>query len=224
MVAIAVLICLATLVFLFRLNRRKPQTRTDQFLIAFLGMLSVYEGIRLLKDAGAITIGVSSMFDDAIELLGASACLVAAVLLRFSRANHLEIESAMRLVRAAPPRTPRPDVPITQKDTSTLETLAWAVPKLSDGAFKLLAVLCMRSDLSSSGRVPVGVIDIQLKLGKSKEDLDRYLKELQDAGAVSLERYGSTINIEITGPAARSEPASVDPISHSSKLATEART
>lgn len=202
--ALAVLMCMATIIALFRLNRqRRSKTRSDQFLIGFLGLLAIYEALKLLKDTGVFVLTTSSMLDDAIELMVASSCLVAAFLLRLSRINHLEQESAMRLARAAPPRSSKPDV--AAKDTTTLETLSWAVPRVSDGAFKLLAVLCIRSEIAC-GRVPVGVVDAQLKLGKNKEDLDRYLKELEEAGAVTSHRHDGTVDIEIVTAARRSGP------------------
>src|SRR5258706_539594 len=109
LVGIAILVCLGTILTLFKLNRHRPRNRSDQFLIAFLGLLTVYESLKLLKDAGVVALATSNALDDAIELLVAGSCLVAAMLLRMSRINHLELESAMRLARAAPPRLPRPD-------------------------------------------------------------------------------------------------------------------
>jgi len=222
MIALALLICLGTIIALFRLNRRRPHNRSDQFLIGFLGLLAIYEGLKLLKDSGIVALGVNSMFDDAIELIVASTCLIAAVMLRMSRINHLEVESAIRLARAAPPRLARPDASVAQKETSILETLAWAVPRLSDGAYKLFVVLCLSWE-PGSGRIPVAIADVQLRLGKSKEELDRCLKELQDSGVVALRRYGTTMDVEITGPAPRPPAPAPEQIAATAKLATEVR-
>ena len=52
LVGIAILVCLGTILTLFKLNRHRPRNRSDQFLIAFLGLLTVYESLKLLKDAG----------------------------------------------------------------------------------------------------------------------------------------------------------------------------
>ena len=205
--ALAILVCLGTIVTLFRFNRKSPKSRSDRFLVAFLGLLAAYEGLKLLREAGVVALSMNSVFSDAIELLVATSCLVASIMLRVSRVNHLEVESAIRLAHAAPPRLTRPDVALGSKDSATLETLVWAIPRLSDSAFKLFTVLCLRSE-AASGRIPVGVVDVQLKLGKSKEDLDRYLKELEDAGAVALHKYGTTMDIEIIAQQAKSTPAS----------------
>ncbi len=220
LLALAILVCMGTIIALFRLNRQKPQSKSDQFLIGFLGLLTIYEGIKILKDTGVVTLAMNSMFEDALELLVAGACLVAAILLRISRVNHLDVESAMRLARAAPPRSQRPDA--TPKEISTLETLGWAAPRLSDGAFKLLAVLCLRSE-AASGRVPVGIVDVQLKLSKTREELDTYLKELQEAGAVVLRRNGATMDIEITQAPPRTPSPSTEPVMSPAALATQPR-
>jgi hypothetical protein len=223
LVAIAVLVCLGTIIALFKLNRTRPQNRSDQFLIGFLGLLTIYEGIKLLKDSGVVQLTVNSVLNDAIELMVATVCLIAAVLLRISRVNHLEVESAMRLARAAPPRVAKPELSVGPKDVSTLEMLAWAVPRLSDGAFKLLTVLALRSE-AASGRVPVGVTDVQLKLNKSKEELDVLLKELEAAGAVALTRHGTTLDIEIITPAKRAVAPEVHAPAPAPALVTPSRT
>jgi hypothetical protein len=221
LLALAVLACMGTILALFKLNRRKPLSRSDRFLVAFLGLLTIYEGIKILKDAGVVQLSVNNMLNDAIELLVAMACLSAAILLQMSRVNHLDVESAMRLARAAPPRSAHPDAPMPPKDVSTIDTLMWAIPRLSDGAFKLLAVLCLRSE-GSSGRVPVGVTDVQLKLNRSKDELDTLLKELQESGAVALHRKGATLDVEIVMPSRR--PSLQEPHMRTPALATESRT
>ncbi|MBZ5602569.1 MAG: hypothetical protein LAO79_09705 [Acidobacteriia bacterium] len=222
LIALAILVCMGTIIALFRLNRQKPQSKNDQFLIGFLGLLTIYEALKILKDSGVVTLAVNSMFEDALELLVAAACLVAAILLRVSRVNHLDVESAVRLARAAPPRLARAEGAVPPKESSTLETLGWAAPRLSDGAFKLLAVLCLRSEVAT-GRVPVGVVDVQLKLGKTRDELDHNLKELQEAGAVVLRRRGTVMDIEIvqTQRQAPVAPESIAP--RPSSLVTEAR-
>ncbi|HVN27372.1 MAG TPA: hypothetical protein VMT64_02740, partial [Candidatus Binataceae bacterium] len=220
LVALALLVCMGTIIALFKLNRRKPQSRSDQFLIAFLSALTIYEAIKILREAGVLQVSVNSFLNDAIELLVAGSCLVAAILLQISRQDHLQIESAMRLARAAPPRVARPDLAIAARDIATFEMLAWGLPRLSDGAFKLLAILCLRSD-AASGRVPVGVTDVQLKLGKSKEELDTYLKELQETGAVNVTRNGPILDIEIATQSKRSQP--LEPAVRPAALVTESR-
>jgi hypothetical protein len=130
--------------------------------------------------------------DDAIDLSVAGFYLLATVMLRFSTVNHLDAESAMRLVRAAPPRSQLRN-PEMERD---LARLNWALPRVSDGAFKLYAYLCLRQD-QSSGRPGLSSSDVRVQLGKSKEELDRYLSELEEAGAVAVTREGPNIGITI---------------------------
>ena len=222
LVAFAVLMCMATMIALFKLNRRKPQSKVDQFLIGFLGVLTIYEALRLIKNSSGLSLAMNTAIDDAIELLVAAACLTAAILLRFSRKNHLDIESAIRLARAAPPRSTHLDVPIGAKEPATLEALNWALPRVSDGAFRLLALLCLRTE-ARNGRVPLGATDVQIKLGRSREDMEKHLKELQDAGAIDVKRSGDTINLEITGPFQRAA-SPPEPLVSDERLISEAQT
>src|SRR5579862_4736490 len=110
LIAVAIIVCLGTIIALFKLNRRRSNSRSDQFLIAFLGLMSIYEGLKLLRNAGVVALTMNSVFEDAIELLVAIAFLCAASLLRVSRDDYLEVESAVRLARAAPPRLPHPEL------------------------------------------------------------------------------------------------------------------
>jgi len=208
MAALALLICMGAIIALFRLNRRRPQQKGDRFLIAFLGLLTIYEALKLLKNSGFVSITMNSTLDDALELLVAATCLVSAIMLGMSRINYLDIESAVRLARAAPPRSAHPER-LSARELSTLDTLTWSIPRLSDGAFKLLAVLCLRPE-ASNGRVPVGVTDIQLKLGKSKEELERYLVELQATGTITMQRHGETLDIEIVTQISRAPGGAAD--------------
>ena len=135
-------------------------------------------------------LAVNAKLDDAIDLSVAGFYLLATVILRFATVNHLDAESAMRLVRAAPPRSQLRN-PEVERD---LERLSWALPRVSDGAFKLYAYLCLRQDQSKSS---ISSADVRLKLGKSKLELDGYLSELEEAGAVSIMREGPNVGINI---------------------------
>ena len=95
--ALSILICLATILSLFTLERRRPHQPADRFLIGFLGLLSVYQGLRILQSAGFVALSSNPQLDDAIELLVTVFYLLAALLLRFSSGSRLEAESALRL-------------------------------------------------------------------------------------------------------------------------------
>lgn len=192
LLAIAILVCLGALVMLFRLYRRQPRTASDRFLIAFVGLLSAYEGLGVLKEAGVVAMPASTVLSDAIELLVATSCLAATVMLRISKTNELDIESAIRLARAAPPRTTRGDLPLP-KD-AMLDALSWALPRVSDSAFKMLAVLCLRADGAAGSD---HLADVRLRTGKTVEEVDRCLRELEDAGAVLVHRAGAATMVEV---------------------------
>ena len=203
---LSILVCLATIFACVVLERRRPHHRSDRFLIGMLGLLSIYQAMRILQGAGLVSMG--SHMDDALELLIAAFYLLAALMLRWSSMKHLEVESAIRLARAAPPRSSRQLEPV--RDFS-LDTISWAIPRVSDGAFKLYAFLCLHAGYSN-GHVPVGVHDIRLQLGKTKEELDGYLEELQKAGAVCVNRDDNSLNIELVAQNRRSSAPIVDEI------------
>ena len=193
--ALSILICLATIVACVYLRRRHARETSDRFLIVFLGLVSVYQGLRSLQSAGVVKVSVTSSLEDAIELLATMCCLVAALLLKLSTDRHLNAESALRLAKAAPPRSSRG----TAKDLAALESLAWALPRLSDGAFKLYAYLCLRAD-GVTGRVPLDSHDLLLNLGRSEDDASPYFRELQIAGACVMHRENSISEVEISMP------------------------
>jgi hypothetical protein len=190
--ALSILLCLATILSCVALERKRPRRRSDRFLIACLGMLSIYQAIRILRTAGIVTLSVNSKLDDAIDLSIAGFYLVATVMLRFAGNHHMDAESAMRLVRAAPPRAPMRD-PEMERD---VDRLTWALPRVSDGAFKLYTYLCLRQD-PSNRNAAICSTDIRVHLGKTREDLDQFLGELQQAGAVTVTRDGASVGIHI---------------------------
>jgi hypothetical protein len=196
--ACSIIICLATIFACFRLERTRPQQKSDRFLIAFLGLLAIYQAMRILETAGVLSMSVNSKLDDAIELMVAMFYLIAALLLRFSSVNRLDAESAFRLVRAAPPRQ-SPDG--TAKDLQVpktslaLDGLAWALPRLTDGAFKLYAYLYVSAD--AAGRAIVIDRDLQLRMKRSPNELEGYCTELEQAGAATIHRDGGRLEVKI---------------------------
>jgi hypothetical protein len=214
--AFSILLCLTTILSCVLLERRRPRQGSDRFLIACLGLLSIYQAIRILHAAGIVTLSVNSKLDDAIDLSIAGFYLVATVMLRFASNNQLEAESAMRLVRAAPPRSPMRS-PEVERD---LDRLTWALPRVSDGAFKLYAYLCLRQD-PSSRHPAVSSVDVRTQLGKTKDELDQYLTELEETGAVIVTRDGPNVGIQIVaqprqpGVQTASEPVTVNPVPQS---------
>jgi hypothetical protein len=200
---LSILICLATIVSCLYLRRKRPHETSDRFLIVFLGFVSVYQGLRVLKGAGVVKVSLNAALDDGIELLVTMACLAAALLLKLSTDHRLNAESALRLAQAAPPRRSQAPEHAALKDNKrrehALESIGWALPRLSDGAFKLFAYLCLRVD-GVTGRVPVDQHDLLLNLGRTEDDASPYFRELQIAGACVLHRENGMSEVEISMP------------------------
>jgi hypothetical protein len=196
--ALSIIICLATIFACFRLERKRPEQKSDRFLIAFLGLLAIYQAMHILESVGFLAMSLNAHLDDAIELLVALFYLGAAMLLRFSSINRLDAESAFRLVRAAPPRqsldgTSR-DLPVP-RNSLALDGLAWALPRLTDGAFKLYAYLYVSAD--AAGRAIVLDCDLQLRMKRSQNELEGYCAELERIGAATIHRDGGRLEVTI---------------------------
>lgn len=196
--ALSIVVCLVTIFACFRMERKRPQQKSDRFLIAFLGILAVYQGMRILQSAGVLAISMSTALDDAIELLITMFYLIAAMLLRFSSVNRLDAESAFRLVRAAPPRL-SPDVTSRDipapKNGLALDGLNWALPRLTDGAFKLYAYLYVHAD--AAGRATVQDRDVQLRMKRSLKELEDCYSELERSGAATIKRESGRLEVEL---------------------------
>lgn len=205
--ALSIVVCLITIFSCFRLERRRPTQKSDRFLIGFLGLLAIYQGMRILEGAGVLSFSMSTTLDDAIELLIAMFYLIAAMLMRFSSVNRLEAESAFRLVHAAPPRlgenTSRElTVP---KAPAALDNLAWALPRLSDGGFKLYSYLWMHAD--PAGRAAVQAAELQLQMKRSLHELESYYAEIERTGATVAKRDGGWVEFELGAGNAASHAA-----------------
>jgi hypothetical protein len=207
--ALSVLLCLVTILSCVALERKRPYHRADRFLIGFLGLLAVYQGLRILQGAGIVALGPPARVDGAIDLVMPAIYLLATLVLRLATAQHLDAESAMRLVNAAPPRFGQPPRnPETERD---LARLSWALPRLSDGAFRLYAYLCLHPEQAARSAA-VFSAEIRAQLGKSQAELDRAIAELERAGAVSMPRDEAAGIIVLTPPAGPPiPPASVMP-------------
>lgn len=205
MAALSILLCLATILSCVLLERKRPHLGADRFLIAFLGLLSVYQGMRILQSVGIMNYAVSGRLDDVIDVVVTGIYLVATVMLRYASSDRLQAESAMRLVRAAPPRS-QLRTSETERDLARLD---WGLTRLSDSAFRLYAYLCLRQDQA----VGVSPSDIRLRLGKSKEELDEDLAELEHSGAVFVSREHGRVGITIVAqPAHKPAPVALEPV------------
>lgn len=214
--ALSILVCLTTLLLLVSLERRRPQQTADRFLVGFLGLISIYQALRILQSAGFVSLSPSAKLDDAIELIVTVFYLCAAMLLRLTSANHLDAELAMRLTNAAPPRTSRPEAAIEAQCTvnpspnaplDPIEKLRSLSLAVGDGAFKLYAYLSLHPD-GSRGWIATRVDGLARELGKSSDEINACLRELERAGVVSAARSGPGVTIDWTGRSGSSQPPS----------------
>ena len=209
--AVSILVCLAAIFSCVALNRKRSHRASDRFLIACLGLLSIYQGMRILQGVGLLSVSVSPTVDDAIELLVTAFCLIATLMLRLSADHQLQAESALRLAKAAPPRSSRRDLltdAVESPRKKDVECLAWALPELSDAAFKFYAYLCLRSDYVT-GRVTLTNDEIRVNVGKNAEEAKACFAELQRAGACVVNRKSTMIEVELTAPTRGSSLASL---------------
>ena len=58
--AVSIVLCLATILSCVMLERKRPHQGADRFLIGFLGLLSVYQAIRILHAAGIVKLAVNA--------------------------------------------------------------------------------------------------------------------------------------------------------------------
>ncbi len=204
--ALSILVCLTTLLLLVSLERRRPRQTADRFLVGFLGLISVYQALRILQSAGLVSLSPNAKLDDAIELIVTVFYLCAALLLRLTSENRLDAELAMRLTNAAPPRTSRPEAAIEAQYTeysvpnppvNPIEKLRSLAPTLTDGAFRLYAYLCLHPEYSS-GWVATRLDSLAKELAKSTDEINAALRELERAGAVSATRSGPGVTPGVT--------------------------
>ena len=205
--ALSMLVCLATIYSCISLKRGYVIHIADKFLIAFVGLLAAFQGLRIVQGAGLLTLPLNSTLTDLVDLMVAVLFFQAPMMLRVSCNDRLTAGFELRLAKAAPPKTSLP-LPIKanaeprDRDVSALEAVAWALPKLSDSAFKLYAYLLLRSDPATK-RTSVNAEDLHQQLGRSLDELKSSVAELQKAGACSIRREDDFSEIEMNAQLAK---------------------
>ncbi len=98
LMAIALCLCLLTILWCLRLTGRQ-QNRLDKVLTGLLGMIAIYEALRVLKDSGIVFHGIRHL-DDWSDFLIAGLCMLAAFILRISSRDRISTRACLRLVEA----------------------------------------------------------------------------------------------------------------------------
>ena len=212
--ALSMLVCLATIYSCISLKRGYITHVADRFLIAFVGVLAVYQGLRLVLGVGLVTLHVNSTLSDLVDLMVTVLFFQAPMMLRASCNDRITAGFELRLAKAAPPKTSPPlqipaSVGLQERDVLLRESVAWALPKLSDSAFKLYTYLWLCSDPFTK-RVTVDAGDFRRQMGRAVDELELSLEELQKAGACVVRRESNVPEIEMNAQLAKLSTALSD--------------
>ena len=179
------LVCLTTISWCFWLLRRAVYDTLDRFLLGFIGLLSIYQGLRVLKEIGVMTVFSNRLVSNFVELTVALLYLLAAVIMRLSSEQRRFSDFQLRAAKAEPrqplaiPAAAAP--PLPKEYVTPIEQLA---PVLTDPAFKLYFFLCTRSE-GSTGWVTVDDSALQA-LRKGFDEVANLLQELAQQGMCHL--------------------------------------
>ena len=97
--ALALCLCLATILWCFLLARRQ-RGRWDRRLTGLLGMFAIYEALRVLKDWGVIRFPGFHKLDGWVDFIIAGTYLLAALILKYSGSDRANTNVRLRLVEA----------------------------------------------------------------------------------------------------------------------------
>jgi hypothetical protein len=99
LMAIALLICLATILWCILLTRRQ-RNGLDKMLTGLLGSIAVYDALRILKDAGFATFARFRTMEGWVDVISACLYLLAALILKTSSIERAATRVHLRLVEA----------------------------------------------------------------------------------------------------------------------------
>lgn len=129
--ALALCISLATILWCILLARRQ-RSGLDKILTGLLGLIAIYEALRILKDSGVVAFPGARKLDGLADFIIASLSLVAALILRVSSIDRATTKAQLRLVEAneKPAELPKanpaniPELKHTPLDASPLAAFA----------------------------------------------------------------------------------------------------
>ncbi len=211
--ALSVLTCLAALLMCWSVVRKRAHQRVDRFLVGFVGLLAVSQGLRLLRDCGVLTLPANAQLNDMVELLITAFYLMATLVLKLSSIDRMNADFLLRMARAAPPKPlgiPAPPLESAPSKGEIQGSLTRALPGLSEGAFKLYAYLCMHLDNPVFSQVKVNRQELLRNCGCSESDFARHASELEVLGTAVVRPQESSTEIHFLVSGFR------DPSSHDS--------
>ena len=99
LMALALLICLATILWCILLTRRQ-RNGLDKILTGLLGLIAIYESFRILKDSGFAVFARFRIMEGWVDLISACLYLVAALILKTSSIDRAATKVHLRLMEA----------------------------------------------------------------------------------------------------------------------------
>lgn len=97
--ALSLLICFATILWCILLARRQ-RNGLDKVLTGLLGLIAIYEALRILKDSGVGALAHFHALDSWVDFISASLYLVAALILKTSSVDRSATRVHLRLMEA----------------------------------------------------------------------------------------------------------------------------
>jgi PAS domain-containing protein len=99
LMALALLICLATILWCILLTRRQRHG-LDKVLTGLLGLIAIYESFRILKDSGLVAFVRFRRLDAWVDFISACLYLIAALILKTSSIDRAATKVHLRLMEA----------------------------------------------------------------------------------------------------------------------------
>jgi len=99
LMAIALLICLATILWCILLTRRQ-RNGLDRILTGLLGLIAIYDALRMLKDSGFAPFARFASLEGWVDVVSACMYLLAALILKTSSIDRAATKVHLRLVEA----------------------------------------------------------------------------------------------------------------------------
>jgi PAS domain-containing protein len=99
LMALALFICLATILWCIFLTRRQ-RNGLDKMLTGLLGLIAVYESFRILKDSGFVAFARFRRIEGWVDLISACLYLLAALILKTSSTDRAATKVHLRLAEA----------------------------------------------------------------------------------------------------------------------------
>src|SRR5260370_10775508 len=99
LMGLALCVCLATILWCILLCRRQQGT-LDKVLTGLLGMIAIYEAVRIMKDSGIILFPGIRKLEGWVDFVIATTYLLAAMILKLSSSDRASTKVRLRLVEA----------------------------------------------------------------------------------------------------------------------------